>query len=182
MISPSPSINGSNQTLERSLNAGSPTALMKTLRRPNLLIATIDSEVRNSLFELLGTYAVHTIWAKGMGEIKSSLAGENVAACFCSFWLLDGTYRDILRYVKRQQAEIPLIVLCPQACSQEHQEYLAALNIHAFDYICYPYRREDLEKVLPAALPSRVRPTEMTVRPGGASHSHFASSASRRAT
>ena len=44
--------------------------------------------------------------------------------------------------------EIPVIVVCAPGCSQEYRDYLAALNMRAFDYICHPYRKADLERIL----------------------------------
>jgi len=177
MISPSPSIVPSSEAMEHVLGASSP---VDRKQRPcNLLIATIDSEIRNSLIEFLQTYVVNTIWARGMEEIKSSLIRDNVAACFCGFWLVDGTYRDIVRYVKRQRAEVPLIVVCPPTCSQEHQESLAALNIRGFDVIRYPYRLQDLERALHGALSSHSSQTQMAPSSRDSSHKRFASSGLR---
>jgi DNA-binding NtrC family response regulator len=156
--------------------------LKQALKRCTLLIASIDDQIRDSISELLEAYGVNTIWAKRMEEIKSGLTSENIAACFCGFWLVDGTYRDIVRYVRRRQAEIPLIVVCPPACPQEQYESLAALNIRAFDFIRHPYRRQDMERVLHAALPFCARSSEVAAASGIPPHGAFGSSAFRPAT
>jgi hypothetical protein len=68
---------------------------------------------------------------------------------------VDGTYRDVVRLLKRQTVEIPAIVVCEPACPNEYREYLAALNVRAFDFICHPYRKTDLERILQATVSER---------------------------
>jgi DNA-binding NtrC family response regulator len=127
----------------------------------SILLATTDLEIRSSLTELLQDYRVTTLSASSTEEIKSALAREDVAACFCGFWLIDGTYRDVVRHLKRARPEIPVIIVCAPTCPNEYRDYLAALNIRAFDFICHPYRRSDLERILHSAMALRNRPAEM---------------------
>src|SRR5271170_432570 len=123
--------------------------------RPIVLVATTDPIISDSMRALLQMYPLHTLWAKGVGEVRALLTKENVAACFCGFWLVDGTYRDVVRLLKRQPVEIPAIIVCEPACPNEYRDYLAALNIRAFDFICHPYRKTDLERILQATLSER---------------------------
>lgn len=122
---------------------------------PSILLATIDPEIGRSIGELLQTCTVNTLAAGGIEEIKAVLATVDVAACFCGFWLVDGTYRDVVRHLKR--AEIPVIIVCAPTCPQEYRDYLAALQVRAFDFICYPYRRTDLQRILDSALAMRYK-------------------------
>jgi DNA-binding NtrC family response regulator len=138
-------------------------------KQPSILLATIDSDIRRSMEELLQNYRITTLWASGMEEIKSALAKEDVAACFCGFWLVDGTYRDVVRHLKSERADVPVVIICAPACPQEYRDYLAALNIRAFDFICHPYRRIDLERILNSAMALRDRPAEMPASPANAS-------------
>jgi DNA-binding NtrC family response regulator len=123
--------------------------------QPVVLVATTDSVISDSMRALLQMYPLHTLWAKGVGEVRALLAKENVSACFCGFWLVDGTYRDVVRLLKRHPVEIPAIIVCEPACPNEYRDYLAALNIRAFDFICHPYRKTDLERILQATLSER---------------------------
>ncbi len=138
---------------------------------PSILIATTDPDIRHTMAELLQSYAINTVWATGMEEIKSALANQNVAACFCGFWLVDGTYRDVVRHLKRQNAEMPVIIVCAPTCPHEYRDYLAALNIRAFDFMCHPYRRMDLERILNSAIAFRDRRAQTSISalapPGG---------------
>ncbi len=125
------------------------------LAQPTVLVATVDTAITNSMRELLEMYPLRTIWAKGVDEVRAVLAREQVAACFCGFWLVDGTYRDVVRHLKRQPVEIPAIIVCAPACPHEYRDYLAALNIRAFDFICHPYRKTDMERILRTAISER---------------------------
>jgi hypothetical protein len=51
-----------------------------------------------------------------------------------------------------------MIIVCAPECPQEYRDDLAALNIRAFDFICYPYRRIDLERILDSAIAFRTGP------------------------
>lgn len=117
-----------------------------------ILLATVDPDIRASMSLLLNNYNVKAISVTGLEELRLALGRENISACFCGFWLVDGTYRDVVRQLRRQAFEIPVIVVCAPGCSQEYRDYLAALNMRAFDYICHPYRKADLERILHSAI------------------------------
>jgi DNA-binding NtrC family response regulator len=120
-----------------------------------ILVATAEPAISTSMRDLLAAYPLRTIWARGVDQVRSALSRETVDACFCGFWLIDGTYREVVRHLKRQPAEIPAIVVCAPSCPQEYRDYLAALNLRAFDFLCHPYRRMDLERILRATISKR---------------------------
>jgi DNA-binding NtrC family response regulator len=123
--------------------------------RQTVLLATTDPEIRGTIIDLLRNHPIDVLCASQMEEIKLALAKRDVVACFCGFWLVDGTYRDVVRHLKSQRTEVPVIILCAPTCPEEYRDYLAALNIRAFNFICYPYRRSDVESALHAATLSR---------------------------
>lgn len=120
-----------------------------------ILLATVDPDIRASMSVLLDSYRVKALSITRLEELRVALSRETISACFCGFWLVDGTYRDVVRQLRRQPNEIPVIVLCGPGCSEEYRDYLAALNIRAFDYICYPYRKADLERILDSTVSVR---------------------------
>jgi DNA-binding NtrC family response regulator len=146
------------------------------LHRPQatVLLATNDPEIHGNMSELLAPFSVKTVWAKGVEEVKYVLGREKVSVCFCGFWLLDGTYRDVLRHLRLQRAEIPVVIVCAPSCPHDYREYLAALNISAFDFICHPYRKSDVERVLNSAMNAPLRPPS-SVPPARASELRKAS-------
>ena len=123
--------------------------------QPTVLVATNDLEIRENMSDILQLFPLKTLWARGLEEVKSVLGRESVTACFCGFWLIDGTYRDVVRHLRLQPAEIPTIIVCAPSCPHEYRDYLAALNIRAFDFICHPYRKSDVEAILRSAINSR---------------------------
>jgi DNA-binding NtrC family response regulator len=125
--------------------------------RATVLVATNDLEIQGNMSELLAPFSVRTVWSRGMEEVKHILARQNVSVCFCGFWLLDGTYRDVVRYLRLRRAEIPAVIVCAPSCPHDYRDYLAALNISVFDFICHPYRKTDIERILNSAgkAPSR---------------------------
>ena len=133
----------------------SSTQFQEIAAQPTLLVATTDPVISDSMRELLQMYPLRTLWAKSVGEVRVLLAKEDVAACFCGFWLVEGTYRDVVRLLKNRPVEIPAIIVCEPACPNEYRDYLASLNIRAFDFICHPYRKTDLERILRATLSAR---------------------------
>lgn len=154
----------------------------QALRQSNVLVATIDLEIRKMLADVLETSSLNAIWVNTVEGIKSGLRRGNIAACLCSFWLLDGTYRDVLRCVKRQPGQIPLVVLCPPTCSPQQQEFLGALNIGTFGFICYPYRGQDLERVLFGSMQSHGGEIHMPAPSEDSLNSALASPGLRRAS
>lgn len=129
----------------------------KVAVRLNILVATNDPEIRSNMAELFENYDLRTLWAKSVEEVKAIIGKTDISACFCGFWLVDGTYREVVRSLKRQQIEIPAIIVCAPSCPHEYRDYLAALNLRAFDFICHPYRRIDLDRILQSAIGTNIR-------------------------
>lgn len=129
--------------------------------RASIVLATTDPLILDGMGELLRGYRVNTIWARGIHELQASLAEQDVLACFCGFSLVDGTYRDVARLLKQRRADVPMIVVCSPECPQEYRDYLAALNIRAFDFICHPYRNMDLERILESVVALRHAPARV---------------------
>ena len=151
--------------------------------RPSIVVATIDPQIRQGMGELFHGYRVNTLWASGIEEVRSTLAEQqDVLACFCGFWLVDGTYREVVRLLKQHRAEIPMIIVCSPECPQEYRDYLAALNIRAFDFICHPYRQIDLERILESAAALRSSPLHSSALATRSSDRSFDTSELRRAS
>ena len=131
---------------------------------PTILIATVAPEICGDLKELLKTFSFNTVWTKGVEAAKSMLAKQKVVACLCGFWLQDGTYRELVRHIRRETLDIPLILVSEPDCPQGYRDYLAALNIGALDFLSHPYRKSDLEAMLGLAIaPRRLPVSEPTL-------------------
>lgn len=130
---------------------------------PTILVASSDSLVSDGLARLLEPYPINTVWVKGLADAKVWFATEKIAACLCGFWLEDGTCREFVKQTKRESSEMPVIIVSSPACENEYREYLAAMNTGALDFLCYPYRRLELERMLRSAITLHARAARVAV-------------------
>jgi DNA-binding NtrC family response regulator len=122
---------------------------------PVALIATSDSRMQQILGEALEDCGVSVEFAAGFGGVRDVFAqtpGRNVAACLCGFALADGSYREVVKFSKRQTPEVPVIIVSTPAGSNEYDEYLSSMNAGAFDFLCYPYDRREVQRILRLAV------------------------------
>jgi DNA-binding NtrC family response regulator len=131
---------------------------------PTVLVAAIDWRVRIGLSTVLPCFAINTVWAASVAEASKALEAKDVAACLCGFWLEDGTFRDLARHIRRAESGIPVIAVSAPACRNEYRDYLAAMNNGAFDFLCHPYQKSDLERMLRQAITAHTR--QSWPRPG----------------
>lgn len=134
-----------------------------TPEAPTILVASSDSAVSDSLARLLEPYPINTVWVKALADARIWFAPERIGACLCGFWLEDGTCREFVKQTKRESSEIPVIIVSSPACENEYREYLAAMNTGAFDFLCYPYRRLELKRMLRRALTMHARAARIAV-------------------
>src|SRR6202050_1414734 len=123
-----------------------------------VLVATNDAEIHRDMSTLLESFPVKTRWARGMEEVKYSLSREKVSLCLCGFWLVDGTYRDVVRFLRLRRAEIPAVIVCAPSCPHDYRDYFPALNNNAVAFFCHPYQKADIERILNSAVNPPLRP------------------------
>jgi len=128
---------------------------------PTVLIATVEPEIREELSRLLETLSVNAIWVASVADVRSLIGKEKIAACLCGFWLQDGTYREVVRTLRRARIEIPAIIVSAPACPHESGEYLAALNIGVVDFLRFPYQRSDFERILESVIDREFQSTQI---------------------
>lgn len=124
---------------------------------PTVLVAAIDWQVRIGLSTVLPCFTINTVWVASVAEASRVLESKDISACLCGFWLEDGTFKDLARYMRRSEAKVPVIAVSAPACRNEYRDYLAAMNIGAFDFICHPYQKSDLDRVLRQAITAHRR-------------------------
>lgn len=126
-----------------------------------VLLATTNSEIRRSISDVLEEHKIGTVLASTLEQIKSAATKNDIVACFCGFWLVDSTCRDVVTYLRLQREDVPVIIVCEPAYPREYRDFLAALNTRVFDFICHPYRPIDMESILISAIALRRRPAPM---------------------
>jgi DNA-binding NtrC family response regulator len=120
--------------------------------RPTILIATVDPEIREGLANLLEIASVNAIWVGSVEDVKTVVAREAITACLCGFWLQDGTYREVIRHLRRERLDIPAIIVSAPATPHEYRDYLAAMNLGELEFLCYPYQQFDFERMIGSAI------------------------------
>ena len=123
-----------------------------------VLIASVDPEVRGALAAILDGHGLEIECVEGAEAAKRLFATNGVAACLCGFGLECGTYKDLVKSAKRHDPEIPVIIVSTPSCRNEYAEYLAAMNAGAFDFLCHPYQRREVERILRLAVAFTRRP------------------------
>jgi DNA-binding NtrC family response regulator len=124
---------------------------------PTVLVAAIDWQVRIGLSTVLPLFTINTVWVASVAQASRVLESKDISACLCGFWLEDGTFKDLARHMRRSGTKVPFIAVSAPACRNEYRDYLAAMNIGAFDFLCHPYQRSDLDRVLRQAITAHAR-------------------------
>jgi DNA-binding NtrC family response regulator len=122
-----------------------------------VMIATADSDVHGALAEILDGQGMDVERVRGFEAARELLNLGSVAVCLCGFGLEDGSYKELVKLAKRQVPELPVIILSTPTCANEYAEYLAAMNAGAFDFLCYPYQKREVERILRLAVASTRR-------------------------
>jgi DNA-binding NtrC family response regulator len=124
---------------------------------PTVLVAALDWQVRIGLSAVLSSFAINTEWVSSVSDATKILDTKDISACLCGYWLEDGTFKDLARHIRRSTAKIPMIAVSAPACRNEYRDYLAAMNIGAFEFLCHPYQKTDLDRVLRQAITAHMR-------------------------
>lgn len=148
----------SGSWFEQASKLGLPSSRAREIPdAPTVLVAALDWQVRSALSAALASFAINTEWVSSVAEATRILVAKDFSACLCGYWLEDGTFRDLARHIRRSPARIPMIAVSAPACRNEYRDYLAAMNIGAFDFICHPYQKSDLDRILRQAVTTHAR-------------------------
>lgn len=116
------------------------------------VIATRDAGIRKALSEILDRCGIRAEFACGFAALADLFAAKGPAVCLCGFALEDGTYRDVVKFCKRRSPEVPVIIASTSDSANEYDEYLASMNAGAFDFLCYPYEKREVQRILRLAM------------------------------
>ncbi len=114
-----------------------------------VVIASCDVEERRALCNILAKQGLDPITAPTVRECEEIVVQENAGLIFCSRWLADGDYRDLLVAARRWSRKIRIVLA---ARVTDWDEYLEAMRLGAFDVISAPCRPTDVEWMVIQAL------------------------------
>jgi DNA-binding NtrC family response regulator len=126
-------------------------------RKLKVAIATSDSSVQSPLTKILEGFSIESIWLKSTDDVRRAFARDSVDCFVCGFWLENGTYREAVKHIKKQVSKVPFLMVSTPGATNEYRDYLASLNVGAFDFICYPYQEAEVKRILQSALAERQR-------------------------
>jgi len=113
------------------------------------LIISSDPQSIQALADILSRCGVEQFVCSTVGKAKVIMAGHPIGLVFCEEHLLDGDYNDILEEAERTATSIPVVVT---SRAGDWDSYLNAMRLGANDYIVFPYRRGDVERLVGRAL------------------------------
>ncbi len=115
---------------------------------PQILVVCSHPTITDELSQLLLQCGVVPVHARGVTESKSILAAGRVALVVCSTHLADGSYADLISQLRRSKPPVPVVIASSLVNNDEYREYLNAMRLGAFDFICSPYRRLEIERIV----------------------------------
>jgi DNA-binding NtrC family response regulator len=116
---------------------------------PQVLFISSDPEGRGALSELVTQFGVEAVSASSVKEALSTLSREPIRLVLCDAQLPGGGVRDILAATARRAKKVPVVVT---SRLDSWDEYLKAMRWGAFDYVVYPFRRDEVQWILERAL------------------------------
>ena len=117
---------------------------------PPTPILVVSSELHNrcALADILNREHWETICASTVNQCRQVLAKRNVTLVFCDRQLPDGTYCDVLSFIRSSNVNVPVVVTSRLA---DWNEYFEVLNEGGFDLIASPCHATEVIRVARSA-------------------------------
>lgn len=119
------------------------------------LVISASEENRTTLSETLAADGFVPLLFGSVTDARKFLQGDDIAIVFCDDCLSDGCLKNVIAEVGKRQKPVPVIAV---SRTGEWDEYFEALHLGAFDYLSFPLRSDELDRVLASAL-GKKRPT-----------------------
>lgn len=135
---------------------------MSNLRE--VLVVSSDGEVRRNLAGIIGLCGLEPVLCVNVADSRAVLSRYPICVVVCEDRLADGNYRDVVEAVEHTNSDALVVVASRLA---DWKEYMEAVRAGAFDYVCLPPRRTEIEWVIKNALSERARKNQLV---GGEVH------------
>lgn len=126
--------------------------ILKSQHAPSVFIVSADSALRDDVVDLLLGIPFTLVLASDPDELKIVRETENVVACLCGFELSDGRFRDVMSHMKEFTVEVPVIQVSSAGNPWGQTDFLDGLIAGAFDFICRPFQRSEVLKIVWSAV------------------------------
>lgn len=113
--------------------------------RTRAIVACADPEISQILLSVLSQFELKPVLSETLDNVKVLFAQGETAVAFVQPKFNDGNFQEVLRAANGPRARVPVIV-----CSEFYDKelYIEAMSLGAFDYLAFPYRREDVAWVV----------------------------------
>ena len=108
--------------------------------RARAIVACADRKIRQLLTSVLSEFRLHPILPETLDEAKRLIIQEETAIAFVQPRFSDGTFREVLGAAECPKSHVPVIVCSEFYDINIHTE---AMSMGAFDYLAFPFRREE---------------------------------------
>lgn len=117
--------------------------------RNQAVVACTDPEIQQLLISVLRESGLQPVLSEALDHLRALLAQEETVMAFSPPRVSQGSFRDVLRAADRPGSKVPVII-----CSESFDKnlYIEAMQLGAFEYLAYPYRREEVAWVVNNAL------------------------------
>ena len=129
---------------------------MSNLRE--VLVVSSDGEVRRNLAGIIGLCGLEPVLCVNVADSRAVLSRYPICVVVCEDRLADGNYRDVVEAVERTSSDALVVVASRLA---DWKEYMEAVRAGAFDYVCLPPHRTEIEWVIKNALSERARKNQL---------------------
>ena len=114
-----------------------------------ILFICSPSKTRHEFHEVLLAKLLFPITAVTLQQAEPILIGTHLALVICASELIDGSYRDVLRILRREGREVPVLVVSLLARKEECEE---ARRLGAADCLPRPLTPDEVQIVTDKAL------------------------------
>jgi DNA-binding response OmpR family regulator len=115
-----------------------------------VLLVCSESPDRRLIETVLHHWDIDVVSCDSLCDAQLALRRGNVRLVFCDEKLKDGGYRDFLALIRRKRRKPRAVVMAPGV--EPEREHLEALESGAFDVICKPCTRNDIQWMIIYAL------------------------------
>jgi DNA-binding NtrC family response regulator len=118
-----------------------------------ILIISCRPENRKMLMRVFEGLPIDSYSASTIAQAREALDARPFSVIFCEERLSDGSYRDLLQFVRASSEATRFVVML---CTGEWEEYLEALRLGAEEVLRCPLQPTDIDLALIHAMRSGV--------------------------
>jgi DNA-binding NtrC family response regulator len=117
--------------------------------RGRAIVACADPKIRQLLTSVLSEFRLHPVLPETLDDAKRLIIQEETAIAFVQPRFSDGTFLEVLGVAECPKSPVPVIV-----CSEFYDMniHIEAMSMGAFDYLAFPFRREEVAWVVNHAI------------------------------